>query len=1756
MEREEIIENFSNFIRENYYENLLKAVSEGVKFLLIDFSLLDKNYPELASYLLENPEETIEACEEAVKQIDTGLGETELRLRFVNLPPEREIRIRNIRSQHLGKMIVVDGFVKRASEIRPEVCESVYECLECGNTIEMVQKERVLKTPEKCEACGAKKGFKLIRQKFYDARWIVVEEPYEITTGERPSELMIYLKEDLTSPKMQNKTEPGNRIKVVGILKELPRRVKGTRSRQMEIYLDANSVESVEVGWEEFEITPEDEKKILEMSKDPEIFSKFIASIAPSMYGMEEVKEALLLQLVGGEPHLLPDGTRIRGNIHILLVGDPASGKSQLMQYISKLIPRGRYVSGSGVTGVGLCTVYDTLIQLEDGTLMKIGDLVEKEFERNKPEKVKEGIYRVKASDELKILAFNQKNLKIEPKKITYYWKVKAPHELVEIETRSGRKIIVTPENPIPIVNHGKIVWIKARDLNSNHYIATPRVIKVSSKSQTILDKIEKNAHVLNSFSTVAYLIEKIKEKYTLREFCRKFGINEENLYYNWKKYSPNLAELEKIANCLSLNLEEILPNELWLSQYHGHQLKLPLHLNEDIMYLMGLIAGDGSISETRFGGFDIKFFNIHDYLLNVFSSLCEKLIGIKPSYDEDRNGVPYYRFHSKIFGNLLKKFGISDGDKSHNLTISEELSKLPNALISSYLRGIFDTDGSVVKVKRKGSNFIELSSASEEFIRGMQLILLRFGIISRVRERGPKTSKIRGKLVKSGKKYVLEIRGVNNLKKFEESIGFSLPEKSRKLKEIIEKVSKEHTNVDLVPQIGELLKEARKKLKLSAKDFYGYKNYSYEKNKRYPTREFLQSILNEFGTKNLEELKKFADSDIFWDKVKRVRIIENKEHEYVYDVSVEDAHSFVGNGIVIHNTAAVTRDEEFLGGWVLEAGAIVMSNKSVCCLHPSSKIIINNEIVPIENLFNEKNSEKILCNGEIMEICKLKGCVPSLDIKSLRVKEQASNLVRRKRYEGKILKIKLDSGFEIKVTPEHMLIDGNTLSWKKAEDFKEGEFLLAPLNFPGENKKIYIFDLIPEDWKVCLTKKEKNEIKAEIIKKYKSIAEFSRKLALPKKIFYGGCQPTLKQFKNIIKELEMFEKWIKKPLKYGRKHGRIRLKIAEVTPELGYVLGFILGDGYLSRKESHSGVRITQSIKHKLFIKKLIENWNKVFPKELHEWEDNRESKIRGRNVKSNSKVLYFGSALLVLLYDKLVGKNLEKILCLPTEVLKSFIAGVFDSDGCISVKKGKKKNKEYKVAHVEFLISKNPEINKNFMLALRRLDVYSKLIKTDKNVDIIRITGREDVIKLKNSICKYSEKINLKEIPERIHKVSSSSDKLPAFLVAEICKKILEEINTTLLNKYGLRAIYPYKNLKYQPSREEMKKIFRAIGKNLSLSTRTEIEKLLQRDFFLDKIVKIEKEDYDGFVFDLFVPKTNNFVADGIFVHNCIDEFSKVSPGDRVALQEAMSLETISIAKASIVATLPAQTAILAGANPKLGRFDPYLPIREQVDIDDVLLSRFDLKFALRDIPNPELDSKMAEYILKVRHLRTEEAKPIIPPEFLRKYIAYARSKVHPVLTSEAGELLMNFYLEMRKKSGEEAPVSITLRQYEALIRLAEASAKIRLSNFVTREDAERAIRLMKISLREFGFEPETGMFDIDRAEGQKVTAAQRGKIRKMIDILEELTVTYGKNIPQEEFFKRAKEEGIEDVEEILRKMISEGIVFQPKAGFIQKV
>ena len=212
------------------------------------------------------------------------------------------------------------------------------------------------------------------------------------------------------------------------------------------------------------------------------------------------------------------------------------------------------------------------------------------------------------------------------------------------------------------------------------------------------------------------------------------------------------------------------------------------------------------------------------------------------------------------------------------------------------------------------------------------------------------------------------------------------------------------------------------------------------------------------------------------------------------------------------------------------------------------------------------------------------------------------------------------------------------------------------------------------------------------------------------------------------------------------------------------------------------------------------------------------------------------------------------------------------------------------------------------------------------------------------------------------------------------------------------------------------------------------------------------------------------------------CIDEMDKMRPEDRVAIHEAMEQHTVSVAKGGIVATLNARTAILAAANPSLGRFEPARTVAENISLPVTILSRFDLIFVLRDVPNKETDGKMSEHILEIHRKGLTPVESPISLELLRKYISYAKG-IRPTLTPMAVKRLNDFYLAMRSASeAEGSPVAITARQLESLVRLTEARARVALRKEVTAEDAEAAIAIMKRSLGEVGIDLSSYKMDID--------------------------------------------------------------------------
>jgi replicative DNA helicase Mcm len=285
------------------------------------------------------------------------------------------------------------------------------------------------------------------------------------------------------------------------------------------------------------------------------------------------------------------------------------------------------------------------------------------------------------------------------------------------------------------------------------------------------------------------------------------------------------------------------------------------------------------------------------------------------------------------------------------------------------------------------------------------------------------------------------------------------------------------------------------------------------------------------------------------------------------------------------------------------------------------------------------------------------------------------------------------------------------------------------------------------------------------------------------------------------------------------------------------------------------------------------------------------------------------------------------------------------------------------------------------------------------------------------------------------------------------------------------------------------------------------------------------------------------------------CIDEIDKMRPEDRVAIHEAMEQHTVSVAKGGIVATLNARTAILAAANPALGRYDAYRNVAENITLPVTILSRFDLIFVLKDVPEKELDAKMSEHILELHRGGATSIESQIAPELLRKYISYAKN-VKPMLTREAMERLRNFYLEMRQSGTEGAPIAITARQLESLVRLTEARARVALKREITAEDAEAAIAITRRSLEEVGIDMTSHMMDIDTIMTGKPKSL-RDKLKAVLDAILDMSKETGmveKKALLEILdvkFKIAPAE----VERLLGQMLKEGTVYSPREGYLKK-
>jgi len=352
-QKEDIVLEAKNFF-DAYKKEIGEALRKDERTVRVSFDKVQEFSTVLADNILDLPEETIALMEVALEESGL-LIEKKPRVRIVELPKSCSVPIRAIRAKHLDKILTIEGIIRQASEVRPQVINARFECPNCGAILSVLQIERKFQEPARC-SCGWKGNFKLLSKEMVDAQRLVVEEsPDSLEGGEQPRRINVFLKEDLVDVKMEKRTTPGSRVKIHGVLKEIPVPLQtGSISTRFDIAIEANNVISMEETYDEIEMSDEDEKQIREIAADPKVFERLSKSIASSIYGFDKIKEAVLLQLFGGVKKKKSDGGSTRGDIHLLLVGDPGVAKSVLLKYTSSIAPKGRYVSGKAASAAGL----------------------------------------------------------------------------------------------------------------------------------------------------------------------------------------------------------------------------------------------------------------------------------------------------------------------------------------------------------------------------------------------------------------------------------------------------------------------------------------------------------------------------------------------------------------------------------------------------------------------------------------------------------------------------------------------------------------------------------------------------------------------------------------------------------------------------------------------------------------------------------------------------------------------------------------------------------------------------------------------------------------------------------------------------------------------------------------------------------------------------------------------------------------------------------------------------------------------------------------------------------------------------------------------------------------------------------------------------------------------------------------------------------------------------------------------------------
>jgi len=766
---QDLTERFIQFYR-NYYREEIGQLAQRYpneqRSLYVSYDDLFQFDRDLAEDFLNKPEQMREYAEEALRlydlPADVSLGRAHVRIE--DLPESVDIRGIRVHDDHIGKLVSVQGIVRKATDVRPKVTEAAFECQRCGTMTYIPQSDGGFQEPHECQGCERQGPFRVNfdQSEFVDSQKLRIQEsPEGLRGGETPQSLDVDIVDDITG-----EVSPGDHVTCVGVLHIEQVEQGNEKSAIFDLYMDGVSIAIEDEEFEDMDITEADKRDIIELSERDDIYEAMVGSIAPAIYGYEEEKLAMILQLFSGVTKHLPDGSRIRGDLHMLLIGDPGTGKSQMISYVENIAPRSVYTSGKGSSAAGLtaaavrddfgdgqqwsleagalvladkgiaavdeldkmdCVTGDALVSLADGRVERIDELAREAAEDGEIEELSNG-RRIRDVD-LKVWSMDDDGRLVE-RPVSAVHEYDAPSELTRVTMETGESLTATADHPFFVLDDGERVEREAAALDAGDWVYVPREIPTAA---------------VDGGGAVA----------------------------------ASSAESEPLGDDEGVDA--------------------------DMASVLGYLSGDGNVYYDRDEGvYGVRFTNTDDELLDDFERAARAAFDaepVRPPSEKREGGAETVRVTGKPHADAVLDAGMNLG-RYDEKCFPTGVSTGSRAAKAAFVRALADSEGHV----DESAGNVRVASASRDLLRGARNLLLGFGVSSQLQRRARND----GRDV-----HYLTVTDADSLAAFRRFIGFTASRKAEALDRIVEASDGDRTVLDVVPEVDDVLARTREALRL-----------------------------------------------------------------------------------------------------------------------------------------------------------------------------------------------------------------------------------------------------------------------------------------------------------------------------------------------------------------------------------------------------------------------------------------------------------------------------------------------------------------------------------------------------------------------------------------------------------------------------------------------------------------------------------------------------------------------------------------------------------------------------------------------------------------------------------------------------------------------------------------------------------------------------------------------------------------------------